>query len=346
MKRAASSIAVASVAVVSMAALFLLAASALATPALAQTEVSVKRFQNAEKKISDLEKEVAGLKKELGYLKIADPPDQLVLCDRPIPLVDDDVREDFEREFYQILEDRGLLTILVKRYNKFLNIFSEELNRANMPADLIYLAVAESYLNPRTVSSANAGGIWQFIRDTGKREGLSINDQIDERYTVVRSTKSALQYLRKLRDEFGDWFLAMAAYNSGEGRVREAIANQGTRDFFHLFLPQETDRYVFRVAAIKEIVGNPQKYGLSIERADYYRPYAVAEVIIEVDKETHTAVLAQAMDLPYKIFREYNLHIRKYRLPRGVHRLYIPVEKKETFLRGIRACPDVFVRED
>ncbi len=131
----------------------------------------------------------------------------------------------------------------------------------------------------------------------------------------------------------------MAAYNAGEARLRDAIANQNTRDFFDLFLPEETARYVFRIAAVKEIVGNPTKYGLSIERSDYYRPYAVTEVTLELDRETHTAILAQAMDLPYKTFREYNLHIRKYRIPRGVYHLYVPIEKKDAFLRGIRACP-------
>jgi hypothetical protein len=316
----------------------------LTAPAWAQTEISAKRVQNLEKKVSDLEKEVSSLKKDIGYLKMANVPDQLVLCDRSIPMADDDIREDFEREFYQFIENRGLLTILVKRYSKFFSVVSEELNRANMPSDLIYLAIAESYLNPRAVSKANAGGMWQFIRDTGKREGLFINDQIDERYSVTRSTKSALQYFRKLHDEFGDWFLAMAAYNAGEGRVREAIANQNTRDFFQLFLPEETSRYIYRVAAVKEIVGNPQKYGLPIEKGDYYRPYSVAEVTIDVERETHTAALAQAMDLPYRVFREYNLHIRRYRLPRGFYHLYIPVEKREVFLRTIKGYPSVTVR--
>ena len=125
--------------------------------------------------------------------------------------------------------------------------------------------------------------------------------------------------------------------------MREAIANQNTKDFFQLFLPEETDRYIFRIAAVKEIIGNPTRYGLPIDKSDYYRPYAVAEVTIEVEKETHTAVLAQAMDLPYKAFREYNLHIRKYKLPRGVYRLYVPAEKRETFLKGIRICPGVIL---
>jgi membrane-bound lytic murein transglycosylase D len=318
-----------------------------AAPAWADPEAGQKKGpQTIERRVADLEREVAGLKRELGYLKMPGLPEELSLCGRPIPLGNEDVREDFEREFYQFIENKGLLTILIKRYGKFFSVVSEELNRANMPSDLIYLAMAESYLNPRAISKANAGGIWQFVKDTGKREGLCVTDQIDERYSIARSTRSALLYLRSLHDEFGDWFVAMAAYNAGEGRLREAISNQNTRDFFQLFLPEETGRYIYRIAAIKEIVENAGQYGLVIEKSDYYRPYAVVEVTIELEKETHTAVLAQAMDLPYKIFREYNLHIRKYRLPRGIYHLYVPVEKKEAFFRGIKLCPGVTVQTE
>ena len=295
-----------------------------------------KRAPSLEKRVADLEKEVEGLKSEMSSTKMAPVPARLSLCDKQIPLSNEDVREAFEREFYQFLENKGLLTILVKRYDKFFNVVSEELDKTAVPPDLIYLAIAESYLNPRAVSKANAGGLWQFIKDTGKREGLFINEQIDERYSVTRSTRSALGYLNKLHAEFGDWFLAMAAYNAGEVRLREAIQNQNTKDFFEMFLPEETDRYVYRVAALKEILANPHKYGLPIEKADYYKPYAVVEVTVDLEAETHTAVLALAMDLPYRTFRHYNLHIRKYKLPRGVYHLYIPVEKKETFLKRIR----------
>jgi hypothetical protein len=214
-------------------------------------------------------------------------------------------------------------------------VVSEELNKANLPPDLIYLAIAESYLNPRAISKANAGGMWQFIRETGKREGLYIDEHVDERYSVKRSTKSAMAYLKKLHGEFGDWLIAIAAYNAGEGRLREAISNQDTRDFFELFVPEETERYIYRISAIKELLSNPKKYGLTIEKRDYYRPYAVTEVVLEVGKETHTLTLAQCMDLPYKTFREYNLHMRRYKLPRGIYHVYIPAEKKQTFLKKI-----------
>jgi len=302
-----------------------------------------KDIAEHKKELSGLKKELSRLKKEASLLKMAQVPDLIALCDKPMPLFDEDVREQFEREFYQFLENKGLLTILVKRQAKFLAVVSEQIEKAKMPSDLIFLAIAESYLNPRVRSTANAGGMWQFMKDTGKREGLYVNDDIDERYSVTRSTASALGYLNKLNTEFGDWFLAMAAYNCGENRVREAISNQNTRSFFELFLPEETSRYVYRIAALKEILGNPDKYGLQVEKNDYYRPYAVAEVTIELDRETHTNILAQAMQIPYKAFRMYNLHIRKYKLPRGVYRVYVPAEKLDVFRQSIRMCPGVLL---
>ncbi len=310
--------------------------------ALAETDV-VRRGIPSERRLADLEKEVAALRAEMSQLRILPPPENLTLLGRSIPLANDDIRERFEREFFQFQENRGLLTILVKRHAKFLAIVSEEIDRLNLPPDLIYLAISESYMNPRAVSKADARGFWQFIKDTGKREGLYINDAIDERYSVKRSTRSALSFLKKLHEEFGDWFLAMAAYNCGENRVREAINNQNTRDFFELFLPEETERYIYRIGALKEIISNARRYGLSIDRRQYYRPYSIWEATIDVKKELHTLVLAQAMDLPYKAFREYNLHVRRYTLPRGVYYIYVPVEKKETFLRRIKANPGVTI---
>ena len=302
----------------------------------AEAPTPQKREPYLEKKVADLEKEVVSLKREVASMEMAPLPDRLSLCDEQIPLSNEDTREAFEREFYQFLDNRGLLTILVRRYGKFLDVVSDELDKTAMPPDLIYLAIAESYLNPRAASRAAAGGLWQFLKDTGKREGLFINDDIDERYSVTRSTKCALGYLSRLHAEFGDWFLAMAAYNAGEARIRDSIQNQNTKDFFEMFLPEETCRYVYRIAALKEILSNPRKYGLPIEKEDYYKPYAVVEVTVDLERETHTAVLAQAMDLPYGIFRQYNLHIRKYKLPKGIYHLCVPVEKMETFLKRIR----------
>ncbi|HVN25835.1 MAG TPA: lytic transglycosylase domain-containing protein [Syntrophorhabdales bacterium] len=304
-----------------------------------QSETKERKQQSIEKKTVDHDKETGVARREVGLLSLLTfpaPPESLMLCNKPVPLGIDDVRERFEREYYQMLEHRGLLTILVKRYVKYGPILSDEINRMNMPSDLIYLALVESYLNPRSVSKANAGGMWQFIKETGKREGLTVNDSVDERYSIVRSTRSALAYLKKLNDEFGDWLLVLAAYNCGEARVREAITNQGSRDFFDLYLPEETDRYIYRIASMKEIISNAKKYGFTFDQKDFYKPFAVTEYVIEVKRDVHTAQIAQAMDMSYKTFRELNLHLRKYMLPKGFYYLYVPSDKKDIFLRRMR----------
>lgn len=313
--------------------------------AAAETNTAqLKRHGFLQKTGADPERETPYPRNPIDSLQFPSPPSTLILCDKQIPLGRDDVRERFEREFYLILENRGLLTILAKRHAKFVSAISDEIGRLRLPSDLIYLAIAESYLNPRVVSTAGAGGMWQFIKETGRREGLFINDIVDERYSIPLSTFSALAYLRKLYAEFGDWFLAMASYNCGEARTREAIANQNTREFFDLFLPEETERYVMRIAAFKELLTNPRKYGLFIDKKDYYKPYSVCDLILTVTKDVHTAVLAQAADLPYKPFRDHNLHLRRYTLSKGSYHIFLPYERKEIFLRKIRTVPGVSVK--
>jgi len=289
-----------------------------------------------EKRIGDLEKDVMRLQHEVNIFNLDALPDNLTLCDKKIPIRREDVQERFEREFFQLLENKGLLTLIVKRYLQYLNTINDEIQKMALPSDLIYVAITESYLLPRSISQANAAGIWQFIKETGKREGLSINENLDERYNIKKSTRSALAHLKKLYGEFGDWLIAIAAYNAGPARLKEAIEHQGTRDFLDLYLPAETERYVFRVLAIKEIILNRERYGIRIDEKELYKPLLLSEVAFETDREIHTSILAKAMELPYRTFRTYNLQIRKYRLPKGTYRVNVPVEKKETFLKHLK----------
>jgi len=135
----------------------------------------------------------------------------------------------------------------------------------------------------------------------------------------------------------------MAAYNAGAQRLKDAIANQGTRDFFELYLPEETERYLFRIMALKEIITNREKYGIVIYDRELYKPVTLAEVTIEIVRETPTSVLSKAMDLPYRTFRENNLHIRKYKLPPGTYHVSMPVEKKDVFLKRLQGQDSVRV---
>lgn len=306
-------------------------------------QTSQRRPDTIEKRLSELEKEVARLRRETDFYDLSHLPDSLILCDKKISLNRDDIRERFEREILLFLENKGLLVILIKRYFKYQGLIGEEIKRLSLPSDLVFLVVIESYLNPRALSRANAAGMWQFIRETGKREGLYIDDNIDERYNIKRSTRSALTHLKKLNEEFNDWFIAMAAYNAGPGRLREAMANQNTKDFFDLFLPEETERYIFRIIAIKEAILNRERYGIRIDDKSLYKPVALKEVIIETSKEIHIAVLSDAMGLPFKAFRDYNLHMRRYRLPKGVYAVNVPSEKVSQFIKNINSYPHIKV---
>lgn len=296
---------------------------------LAQPSVEKKRTE-------DVEKDVLRLNKQVNMYNLDALPDFLTLCDKKVPIFREDIRERFEREFFLLLEHKGLLTTVAKRYFKYLPLISEEIQKQSLPADLVFLAVAESYLYPRSVSTASAGGMWQFIKETGRREGLEINDDIDERYNVRKSTQSALSHLKKLNGEFNDWFLAMAAYNAGAGRLREAVENQNTRDFFDMLLPEETERYLFRIIVLKEIISNRERYGITIKEKELYKPVMLAEVTLETDREIHSNMLAQAMEVSYRTFRMHNLQIRKYKMPRGIYHISVPAEKKDVFLKHMK----------
>jgi membrane-bound lytic murein transglycosylase D len=302
-----------------------------------------KKGLTLEKRVADLESEVTWLKRETNVYSLDGLPETLILCDKKIPIFSENIRERFEREFFQILEDRGLLTIIIKRYFKYLNMINTETQNMSLPSDLIYLVITESYLNPRTTSRANATGLWQFMKETGKNEGLYIDDYVDERYNIKKATRSALAHLKKLNGEFGDWLIAMAAYNAGPGRLREAIENQNTKNFFEMFLPQETERYIFRIMAFKEIVLNREAYGIKINEKDLYKPIVIDEVLIETGKEIHESILSKCMDVSFKIFRDNNLHLKKYRLPRGLYSINVPHEKREIFLQRLGEYPYINV---
>lgn len=316
--------------------LFLLCAVLVFFCHQAEAQTSKKPSQSTEKRIADLEKDVLRLERQVNLYNLDALPEHLVLCDKKIPIFRDDVRERLERELFQMLENKGLLTIIIKRYFKYLPMINEELQKMSLPSDLVFLAVAESYLNPRSVSSASAAGMWQFIKETGKKEGLYINDNIDERFNMKKSTRSALAHLKRLHGIFNDWLIAMAAYNAGAGRLKEAIENQNSKDFLDLYLPEETERYVFRVMAMKEIISNKERYGISIDDKELYKPIMLAEITLETEKEFHSNTLARAMEISYRTFRTYNLHIRKYKLPKGSYRINVPLEKKDLFIKNLK----------
>jgi hypothetical protein len=177
---------------------------------------------------------------------------------------------------------------------------------------LKYLAVAESDLRPWALSPAGALGLWQFMPATARRFGLTVNDQIDQRHLPENLLEAAKAYLKSLHADLGDWPLALAAYNAGEGRIKKAMAEQGVRDYTRLDLPQETERYVYRIAAIKIVLENPEAYGsIAWPPGQAYRPLQLERRKVTVPERSGWPDLAKAAGCDYKTLRILNPHMRK-----------------------------------
>ena len=164
---------------------------------------------------------------------------------------------------------KARFAVWLDRKSTYEPMISTKLDERDMPQDLIYLAMIESGFNPKARSPAKAGGLWQFISETGKRYGLTVNKKVDERNVPVKATEAALSYLSDLHDRFGSWYLAAAAYNTGENRVARIMrqvtgSEKGTdQDYYRIskLLPRETQDYVPMMIAAARISKDPAKYG-------------------------------------------------------------------------------------
>jgi hypothetical protein len=193
-----------------------------------------------------------------------------------------------------------------------------------MPKDLKYLAVAESSLLTGIRSRKGALGLWQFIARTARLNGLRTDRKMDERRDFERSTDAALRYLQKLKAMFVTWTLALAAYNSGEDRLNKEIKEQKVKDYYRLNLPQETERFIFRIAAIKIIMEDPERYGYRLAPQSIYRPIKYAPVQVKITIPRHITDVAKALGTDFKVLKELNPHILGYYLPIGRYMIKVP----------------------
>ncbi|MBU2549154.1 MAG: transglycosylase SLT domain-containing protein [Proteobacteria bacterium] len=251
-------------------------------------------------------------------------PDRLVLCGEPMPLDNRHVYEMLDREFTITVWNPAQVFLWLKRKNRYFPHIENRLAAWKMPDDLKYLAVAESNLIPEIRSRAGATGVWQFMHQTGLRFGLEKNQDVDERRSFIYSTEAALKYLKHLRGLFGGWTLAMAAYNCGEGRILGAMKDQEARDYYRLELPDETERYIYRIAAIKLILENPTKFGYHLPDEKAYPPIEVDVVQVNLKENIHVARAAQAIGTDFKELKLLNPQIIGSDLPRGQYELFVP----------------------
>lgn len=225
---------------------------------------------------------------------------------------------------------------MTERASRYLFHIVEEVEYRGMPTELALLPFIESAFNPQAMSVAKASGMWQFIPSTGKHYDLTQNIFRDERRDVLASTRAALDYLGKLYGMFGDWHLALAAYNWGEGSVQRAIArNQRAglpTDYASLRMPTETRYYVPKLQAIKNIVANPAAYGLALTPIENH-PYFLT---VAIQRDIDVDLAARLAELPMDEFRALNPQMNKpVILAAGTPQILLPYDNARRFIRNL-----------
>ena len=235
-------------------------------------------------------------------------PNDLEFCMEKVPLDEWEVKERIEREMLSNTYWQSNTVLLIKRSGRFFDVMERILAEEGVPQDFKYLAVTESGLL-QTVSPAGARGIWQFMPPTAKTYGLEVNDEVDERYHVEKSTRAACQYLKHAKEELGSWTLAAAAYNRGVNGILRDLKKQRVENYYDLYLNTETSRYIFRILAFKLIMENPRRYGFIITDEELYNP--IEEQVVTVDKTIEDlAEYAQFHGTNYKTIKLLNPWLR------------------------------------
>jgi hypothetical protein len=266
-------------------------------------------------------------------------------CGEPVPLDDPGVRERMEKELLLSLWDRDQAVLWLKRSTRYFPSIEKMLAEAGLPDDLKYIALAESALRPHAGSPKGAIGFWQFLPETGRRYGLAVNDAIDQRRSLAASTKAAIAYYSDLYERFGSWSLAATAFNMGEEGLEAEIMIQGNRNFYRLYLPLETQRYLFRILSAKLILSQPEAYGFHLQPTDYYPPLQYASIEITSFEETSLAVVAQAAGTDFKRIKDLNPELRGHYLAAGTYTLAIPEDGASGFHERFSKLHDEWVSQ-
>jgi membrane-bound lytic murein transglycosylase D len=225
---------------------------------------------------------------------------------------------------------------MTERSKKYLFHIVEELELRNMPTELALLPFVESAFNPQAVSSAKAAGMWQFMPATGKHFELKQNVFRDDRRDVLASTRAALDYLQKLHGMFGDWHLALAAYNWGEGSVGRAIGKNKrlglSTDYPNLTMPMETRFYVPKLQAIKNIVANPSSFNSTLPQIGNH-PYFQS---VSIRRDIDTVLAAKLAEVPLSDFKALNPSLSKpVIMAAGTPQILLPWDNADIFERNL-----------
>ena len=231
-------------------------------------------------------------------------PEVLDFSGEQTPLNSPDIKERLDKELLVNTYWQSNMMLLLKRSNKWFPTLEKILKEEGVPEDFKFLAVIESGLE-NLRSPKGAKGFWQLMPATAKEYGLEVNNNVDERYHIEKSTRVACKYLLKAKERFGSWTLAAAAYNRGMYGIDRLLEKQKVDNYYDLLLNKETSRYVFRILAVKEIMSHPDRYGFIYEENDLYQPIPVIKIGIDIPI-INIAEYAKKQGINYKLLKIHN----------------------------------------
>ena len=247
-------------------------------------------------------------------------PENLEFAGEKVPLYKPDIKERIDRELLvnTYWQSNGLLWI--KRSHKYFPVIEPILEEKGIPNDFKYLAVIESNLQNVT-SPAGAKGMWQLLKGAARENGLEVNDNVDERYHLEKATRAACDYLLAAKKKFGTWTMAAAAYHDGNGGLAKKLNEQQVTGYYEVLAGENTQRYVPRIIAAKEILSNPKKYGFQFDQEDLCQ--LPASYPVKVDTIINNiALFAKKFGTNYKVLKLHNPWLRENKLNNKTRKVY------------------------
>jgi len=253
-------------------------------------------------------------------IKAVKIPDNLEFAGEKVPLYKADIKERIDRELLVNTYWQSNALLWIKRTHKYFPIIEPILKEKGVPDDFKYLAVIESDLRNVT-SPAGAKGMWQMLRTAARENGLEVNENVDERYHLEKATRAACDYLLSAKKRLGSWTLAAAAYHAGNYGIEKRLTDQKVNSYYDVLAGENTERYVPRIIAAKEILSNPNKYGFQFDKEDLYQlapsyPVKVDTVISNI------ALFAKKFDTNYKELKLHNPWLRENKLNNKSRKVY------------------------
>jgi len=255
-------------------------------------------------------------------------PDSINFAGEIVPNNQLEVREALDREMLINSYWHSQTILLIKRANRYLPVIDSILITYGIPPDFRYIPVIESNLLNTIVSPAQAAGFWQFLTPTAQEYGLICNTEVDERYNIEKATEAAAKYINNAYNKLGSWTLAAAAYNAGIKRIETALNEQNQTSFYNLWLNDETNRYIYRLLAVKIIMENQAIYGFNVESDEVYPRMAIKKIKVNTGIPD-LIKFSEEVGVNYKTLKYYNPWLRDNQLSNSQNKefyLSIPIQ--------------------